>query len=305
MDRVRLNESEWGAHLLTILCRVEPDLKMDADSRNYTHSMPSKEDRQLEVASLVVDCLHRSIKDTASITPVDKRLGRYHAYVDLISGILTSKNTSSLPFGQNADLASNDAALAIAELMLDKGYVPLLTGALSDIDPTYPDVRSLANAVLRPLEILARLGNRISQQKPDETVTPPNNSPNSEHKRITSLMDSIRSPTAIGLADEDQSAIASRPGNGGEGNANFIGDSALGMLAPGRNGNGGRRGGAGSGISDSDFSGSDEDDSDILIESDEEGMDDDDDGSIIDAMEDVDEEPDEFTDSMKKLKSIP
>jgi E3 ubiquitin-protein ligase HUWE1 len=62
-------------------------------------------------------------------------------------------------------MTTMDITLQIAKAMIDKKFVPLMTQALNEVDLFHPRAKTLINALLKPLECLSRLSNKLSSKK--------------------------------------------------------------------------------------------------------------------------------------------
>lgn len=121
------------------------------------------------IRKFVIDVLARAFKDVRrSSEPLDWRYSKLTVFSDLCYKMMSSKasrphSASSTDF-QGVSIA--DGA-AVAKIIYDKNFAPILTGALADIDLNFPDAK-------RPIRSLTRSLNKISRltmEIPDEPKT--------------------------------------------------------------------------------------------------------------------------------------
>lgn len=125
------------------------------------------------IRKTVIDSISRAFKDCDGLSDsTDVKYGRIAALSVLVSRLLSPPApTGSSPLDRN----SNAFALQLAKLMLEKNYATVLTNALTDIDFNYPEVQTLLNAVLVPLESLTKLVTKLGRTTDEaagETVAP-------------------------------------------------------------------------------------------------------------------------------------
>ncbi|CAO1614110.1 unnamed protein product [Sympodiomycopsis kandeliae] len=107
----------------------------------------------LSTRKQMLDFLVKSLKDSISSSEViEARYGRLYALADLCHRLLTAK-----PVSPTSNTQSDDLTLHIAKTMLEKNFVPVLTVALADVDLNLPTVKTLLDAILRPLDHLTRV----------------------------------------------------------------------------------------------------------------------------------------------------
>ena len=76
----------------------------------------------------------------------EAKYDKLHAIADLCHHLLSVRP------GTPSKL--DEGSLHMAKLMLEKNFVSLLTSCLAEVDLNYPHIKTLVNAILRPLEQL-------------------------------------------------------------------------------------------------------------------------------------------------------
>lgn len=139
-QRSRLNFSNWSSSAIVALCS-DPTSQSNTPLKDISAVV-------VNVRKTVMDVLARAIKDTSSSNEsLNSRYGRLWALAELCYRLLTAKSTVQAK-------SHDDSSLHIAKIMLEKGFVPLLTGVLGEIDLNYPQVRVLITAIMQPLDYL-------------------------------------------------------------------------------------------------------------------------------------------------------
>jgi E3 ubiquitin-protein ligase HUWE1 len=139
-QRSRLNFSNWSSSAIVALCS-DPTSQANTPLKDISAVV-------VNVRKTVMDVLARAIKDTSSSTEsLNTRYGRLWALAELCYRLLTAKSTVQAK-------SHDDSSLHIAKIMLEKGFVPLLTGVLGEIDLNYPQVKVLITAIMQPLDYL-------------------------------------------------------------------------------------------------------------------------------------------------------
>lgn len=139
-QRSRLNFSNWSSSAIVALCS-DPTSQANTPLKDISPVV-------VNVRKTVMDVLARAIKDTSSSTEsLNTRYGRLWALAELCYRLLTAKSTVQAK-------SHDDSSLHIAKIMLEKGFVPLLTGVLGEIDLNYPQVKVLITAIMQPLDYL-------------------------------------------------------------------------------------------------------------------------------------------------------
>jgi E3 ubiquitin-protein ligase HUWE1 len=145
-QKERMNVSNWAGAVIVALCS---DPSGNSNLRDPTNPI-------VTVRKTVMDAIAKSIKDASSSTdPLNLRYGRLWALSELCYRLLTAR-PAIMP--KHYD----DPSLHIAKIMLEKGFVPLLTAALAEVDLTYPRVKNLITAVVQPLEYLCVLNSTMT-----------------------------------------------------------------------------------------------------------------------------------------------
>jgi E3 ubiquitin-protein ligase HUWE1 len=139
-QRSRLNFSNWSSSAIVALCS-DPTSQANTPLKDISSVV-------VNVRKTVMDVLARAIKDTSSSTEnLNTRYGRLWALAELCYRLLTAKSTVQAK-------SHDDSSLHIAKIMLEKGFVPLLTSVLGEIDLNYPQVKVLITAIMQPLDYL-------------------------------------------------------------------------------------------------------------------------------------------------------
>ena len=149
-----MDVKEMRSYVLDGICRSFYDLS----GCNQQHPLPKRPSSKSKLPSL------------------EEKYRRYYAMADLITRILTFRSSNA-----NTGIIGEDKTadtIGIGQILLEKGYVVMLTSVLGDIDLDYPDARTLVDAILRPLELLTKLANVInsrneSQKKATGSPTSP------------------------------------------------------------------------------------------------------------------------------------
>lgn len=139
-QRSRLNFSNWSSSAIVALCS-DPASQANASLKDIS-------DVVVNVRKTVMDVLARAIKEApTSAESLNARYGRLWALSELCYRLLTAKSTVQ-------SKSYDDSSLHIAKIMLEKGFVPLLTNVLGEIDLNYPQVKILITAIMQPLDYL-------------------------------------------------------------------------------------------------------------------------------------------------------
>lgn len=137
-QKARMNVSNWAGAVIVALCS-------DATGSN------APKDASTAIVSIrktVMDTIAKAIKEISNATdPLNLRYGRLWALSELCYRLLTARPTVQAKH-------QDDSSLHVAKIMLEKGFVPLLTTAMAEIDLTYPQVKNLITAIVQPLEYL-------------------------------------------------------------------------------------------------------------------------------------------------------
>ncbi|KAI8340111.1 hypothetical protein BC941DRAFT_468384 [Chlamydoabsidia padenii] len=120
---------------------------------------------------------------TQSSDPLSVKYNKYLSLADLCHRILNARpNPGSQIHQQNKE----DTSMQLAKIMLDKGFVGVMTSAISDVDVNYPHAKIVLSAMIRPLEQLTKLAvaieRKAAEQRASDEATSGNNSKSSKHK---------------------------------------------------------------------------------------------------------------------------
>ncbi|KAJ9117613.1 hypothetical protein QFC22_004463 [Naganishia vaughanmartiniae] len=148
-QRARLNFSNWSSSAIVALCS-DPASQANASLKDISPVV-------VNVRKTVMDVLARAIKEaTSSAEGLNARYGRLWALSELCYRLLTAKSTVQ-------SKSYDDSSLHIAKIMLEKGFVPLLTNVLGEIDLNYPQVKILITAIMQPLDYLTKLSMKMAK----------------------------------------------------------------------------------------------------------------------------------------------
>jgi E3 ubiquitin-protein ligase HUWE1 len=157
-DKARKKQgiSMWTTSILVALC-------YDNFTNQPTDKVPRAELSQ--VRKHVLDVLSRSFKDTIQSTNISAsaKYIKYFSLAELCHRILNARPTTI-----TSQSNKEDTVFTLAQLMLDKGFVPILTSAIGDVDVSYPHAKMILNSILRPLEQLTKLANRLDRSAKNE-----------------------------------------------------------------------------------------------------------------------------------------
>ncbi|KAH8549675.1 hypothetical protein BGW37DRAFT_459292 [Umbelopsis sp. PMI_123] len=150
-SRLKYSLSTWTASVLVAMCY---------DNSNQSEGQEPQKSDLLVVRKSVLDAILRSFKEAISTTDaISVQYGKYLAYADLCHRILNASPNSGGPLQKPKE----DTPINIAKIMLDKGFVAVLTNAVSDVDVNYPHAKTVLNALLRPLEQLTKIAIKIER----------------------------------------------------------------------------------------------------------------------------------------------
>lgn len=137
-QKERMNISNWAGAVIVALC----------SDPNGTSNLKDPTTPIVSIRKAVMDTIAKAIKDVSHATdPLNLRYGRLWALSELCFRLLTARSTVQPKH-------HDDSALHVAKIMLEKGFVPILTNAMADVDLTYPQVKNLITAMVQPLEYL-------------------------------------------------------------------------------------------------------------------------------------------------------
>ncbi|KAJ2962784.1 hypothetical protein NQZ79_g2089 [Umbelopsis isabellina] len=166
-NRLQYSLSTWTASVLVAMCY---------DNSNQGEDNEPHKSELATVRKSVLDGVLRSFKDAISATEaVSVQYGKYLAFADLCHRILNATPNSGGPLQKPKE----DTPLSIAKIMLDKGFVAVLTNAVSDVDVNYPHAKTVLNALLRPLEQLTKIAIKI--ERTDEPAKDDKKNADEEH----------------------------------------------------------------------------------------------------------------------------
>ena len=161
--QMRLAENKWASKVLFGLC-------MHSSEAGKSNSVDSA-----AIQRVVLDSIAKSLKDAVShsIQTSEERYGRYLALSELVYQLLSNKPVGS-GIISSTRVAGEDS-FQIAKIMLEKGFVNLLTGIIADLDVHHPASKALLAKFLKPLELLTKaatsLGSSSDEQGDSSTKT--------------------------------------------------------------------------------------------------------------------------------------
>ncbi|KAI8912022.1 hypothetical protein DFJ77DRAFT_86217 [Powellomyces hirtus] len=148
-------ESNWTTSVVSGLC-----LGVTADTAQEKKKYPDL----VNVRRCVLDVIARSLRETINHPdlPTDMRYSRFLGISDLCFKILTARGPASGTGGPGS-AAFDDIPTHVARMMLEKGFVNLLTQALTEIDIHHPQSSKLISAILKPIEFLTKLAIKLGK----------------------------------------------------------------------------------------------------------------------------------------------
>lgn len=103
---------------------------------------------------------------TQSSDPVSVKYNKYLSLADLCHRILNARPNPGSQIHQQHN--KEDTSMQLAKIMLDKGFVGVMTGAISDVDVNYPHAKIVLSAMIRPLEQLTKLAVAIERKAAEQ-----------------------------------------------------------------------------------------------------------------------------------------
>ncbi|GAC95365.1 ubiquitin-protein ligase [Pseudozyma hubeiensis SY62] len=148
--RKKMTLSNWA---MSVLVALTADVSVHIDIKEVPADL-------ITVRKIVLDSIARSIKEAASSSePIEVRYGRLYALSDLCYRLLIARPNST------GGKQTEDLTLHMAKTMLEKNFVTVLTSAIADVDLNLPTVKSLLEAILRPLEHLTKVSIKMGKAK--------------------------------------------------------------------------------------------------------------------------------------------
>ena len=193
-------ESFWACSVLCGLC-------VDYNISKVSNSIS-------EPRKVTLDAIGKYLKDSNSHAThgTEERYGIYIALTELIQRILSYKPPTSVAgFGRLAK-PNDDHAIQNSKLMLEDGFVALITSLIADLDEHHPLFNGLLTKMLKPLEVLTKSAISLGRASEEAAEAPEKSSPSEG----LSVQDQ-----AIPLESEDNGELS-----------NIYRNSALSMFAP-------------------------------------------------------------------------
>uniref|UniRef100_V5ED17 UBA domain-containing protein n=1 Tax=Kalmanozyma brasiliensis (strain GHG001) TaxID=1365824 RepID=V5ED17_KALBG len=148
--RRKMTLSNWA---MSVLVALAADVSVHIDVKEVPADL-------ITVRRTMLDAIARSIKEAASSSEsIEVRYGRLYALSDLCYRLLIARPNST------GGKQTEDLTIHMAKMMLEKSFVTVLTSAIADVDLNLPTVKSLLEAILRPLEHLTKVAIRMSKPK--------------------------------------------------------------------------------------------------------------------------------------------
>ncbi|KAI8081696.1 uncharacterized protein BX664DRAFT_376387, partial [Halteromyces radiatus] len=94
------------------------------------------------------------------------KYNRYLSLADLCHRILNARPNPGSHVHQQQQ--KEDTSMQLAKIMLDKGFVGVMTSAISDVDVNYPHAKTVLSAMIRPLEQLTKLAVTIERKAAEQ-----------------------------------------------------------------------------------------------------------------------------------------
>ncbi|PWN48958.1 DUF913-domain-containing protein [Violaceomyces palustris] len=146
--RKRMAQSNWA---MSVIVALTADITLHTDVKEVAVEL-------INVRKVVLDAVAKAIKDASvSTEPIEIRYGRLYALADLCYRLLTARPNS------HAGKQTEDLTLHMAKTMLEKNFVNVLTSALADVDLNLPSVKNLLDAILKPLQHLTKVANKMGK----------------------------------------------------------------------------------------------------------------------------------------------
>jgi E3 ubiquitin-protein ligase HUWE1 len=159
-------ENNWASMVLCGLC---------LDSAQLGTSDPAVDSGS--VRRVVLEAIGKSLKDSIATNykSTELRYSRYLALVELVQQLLSYKPppsaSNSIAFSKLSK-TWEEHFLQVAKVMLEKGYVVLLSNIISDLDVNHPKSKILLGKFLKPLESLTKFSIKISRTPDAPTESP-------------------------------------------------------------------------------------------------------------------------------------
>lgn len=192
-------ESFWACSVLCGMC-------VDSGPLKSTNSL-------VEPRKLTVEAIGKYLKDSHTLTShsVEERYGIYIALSELIQRILSYKSPTPLAVFQRMAKVNDDHSIQNAKLMLEDGFVGLITSLIAELDEHHPLFNGLLTKMLKPLEVLTKSAISLGDAANDSSEVPEKVSPSED----------VSTDQAVPLESEDNGELS-----------NIYRSSALSMFAP-------------------------------------------------------------------------
>ncbi|PWY99341.1 hypothetical protein BCV70DRAFT_162691 [Testicularia cyperi] len=148
--RRKMAQSNWA---MSVVVALTADVAIHSDLKEVPSDLAN-------VRKVVLDAISKAIREAAaSSEPIEVRYGRLFALSDLCWRLLIARpNTTGAK-------QTEDLTLHMAKTMLEKNFVTVLTSAIADVDLNLPTVKTLLEAILKPLERLTKVAIKMGKAK--------------------------------------------------------------------------------------------------------------------------------------------
>ncbi|ORX50832.1 hypothetical protein DM01DRAFT_1090162 [Hesseltinella vesiculosa] len=154
--------SMWTSCVLVAMCYNTLSRSEDHAATNYASD--TKYDLN-HVRKYVLEGIVKAFKDlTQSTAMLSAKYNKYLSLADLCHRVLNARPNPGHVHQQHKE----DASLQLAKIMLDKGFVGVMTSAISDVDVNYPHAKTVLGTMIRPLEQLTKLAVTIERKAAEE-----------------------------------------------------------------------------------------------------------------------------------------
>jgi E3 ubiquitin-protein ligase HUWE1 len=197
--RKKSAENFWSCSVLCGLC---------------VNSDGVKSSNLLDPRKSTMDAIGKYLKDSSahSSHSTEERYGIYIALSELLQRILSYRAPSPVAVFQRLSKSNDDHAIQNSKLMLEDGFVGLITSLIAELDEHHPLFNGLLAKMLKPLEILTKSAISLGQASSDSTEeVPEKHSPSDE----------VGTDQAVPLESEDNGELS-----------NIYRNSSLSMFAP-------------------------------------------------------------------------
>jgi E3 ubiquitin-protein ligase HUWE1 len=197
--RKKSAENFWSCSVLCGLC---------------VNSDGGKSSSLLDPRKCAMDAIGKYLKDSSAHVShsTEERYGIYIALSELLQRILSYRAPSPVAVFQRLSKSNDDHAIQNSKLMLEDGFVGLITSLIAELDEHHPLFNGLLAKMLKPLEILTKSAISLGQASSDSTE---------EVTEKNSPSDNVGTDQTVPLESEDNGELS-----------NIYRNSSLSMFAP-------------------------------------------------------------------------